>query len=139
MSRILADTGPLYAAYDSSDRYHQQAQQELSLLNQQQISIMLSGLVLAECHSLLLKRFNPTVGIRFLKDIEAGAILVYPSAVDFQVIPEVLQRYADQTITLCDAMTGVMGDRLSLPIWTYDFHFDVMGCKVWQQGRDLPD
>lgn len=42
-------------------------------------------------------------------------------------------RFPDQRITLCDAVTAVLSKRLILPVWTYDYHFDVMQVPVWRQ------
>ncbi len=32
---------------------------------------------------------------------------------------------------LVDATLAVLSDRLELPVWTYDFHFDVMQIDMW--------
>lgn len=45
---------------------------------------------------------------------------------------EIPLRYPDQSITLFDAILAVLSDRLALPIWTFDHHFDVMGSDVWR-------
>ena len=39
-------------------------------------------------------------------------------------------QYPDQTITLVDATTAVLSAKMNIPIWTYDYHFDVMGSLV---------
>lgn len=132
MRGIIADTGPLYAAYDSSDSYHCQAHQEIAMAAQQSLPVVLPYLVFAECHNLLLKRFDPMVGLRFLQEMVAGTMLLNPDREDYQLAIQLLQRYPDQTITLCDATTAAVSTRLGLPVWTYDFHFDVMGTVIWR-------
>ncbi|KKI98127.1 type II toxin-antitoxin system VapC family toxin [Prochlorothrix hollandica] len=132
MRGILVDTGPLYAAYDSSDRYHTRAQQELIVLSQQCLPIILIYPVLAECHNLLLKRFGTEVGLGFLQDMKTGTILLSPEPEDYDAGIKSLQNYIDQTITLCDATIAAVSRRLKLSTWTYDFHFDVMRCQVWR-------
>jgi hypothetical protein len=32
------------------------------------------------------------------------------------------------------AVTAVVGRRLSMPVWTYDHHFDVVRVEVWRNG-----
>ncbi len=132
MRGIIADTGPLYAAYDSSDFYHRQAHQEIATAAQQNLPVLLPYLVFAECHNLLLKRFDPMVGLRFVQEMVAGTTLLNPVGEDYETAIQSLQRYSDQTITLCDATTAALSTRLGLPVWTYDFHFDVMGSVIWR-------
>lgn len=132
MRGVLADTGPLYAAYDSSDRYHDRAQQELIVFSQQPLPVIVIYPVLTECHNLLLKRFGIGVGLRFLQDMKAGAILMSPDLKDYDGSITLLQNYKDQAITFCDATIASVSKRLKLSVWTYDFHFDVMNSQVWR-------
>ena len=32
-----------------------------------------------------------------------------------------------------DATTAVLSAKMNIPIWTYDYHFDVMGSLVWRE------
>jgi predicted nucleic acid-binding protein len=43
-----------------------------------------------------------------------------------------IQRYSDQPITLADGVLAVLSQRLSLPVWTFDHHFDVMRANRWR-------
>ena len=49
------DTGPLYAAYDPSDRYHAQAIAEVQRLDAENCAVILPYPVMLETHSLILK------------------------------------------------------------------------------------
>lgn len=131
MKGVLADTGPLYAAYDSSDSYHSEAQRSLKLLAQQSLPVILAYPVLLECHNLLLKRFGTPTGLRFLQEMKAGTLMINPNSVDYDRAIQMLGTYEDQRITLCDATIAVISQRLKLPIWSYDFHFDVMRSQRW--------
>ncbi len=51
---------------------------------------------------------------------------------DYRRALERLLGYRDQDFSLFDAVTAVMGERLGLPVWTYDHHFDVMRTEVWR-------
>lgn len=33
---------------------------------------------------------------------------------------------------MADAINAEISDRLQIPMWTYDHHFDVMGSRVWR-------
>jgi hypothetical protein len=41
-------------------------------------------------------------------------------------------RYPDQSITLFDATTASISQRLRVPIWIYDFPFDVINSIIWR-------
>jgi predicted nucleic acid-binding protein len=41
-------------------------------------------------------------------------------------------RCSDQPITLFDALLATLSAELSLPVWTYDKHFDVMKAEIWR-------
>jgi predicted nucleic acid-binding protein len=43
-----------------------------------------------------------------------------------------VSRYPDQKITLVDAIVAVLSEKMNLPVWSYDYHFDVMGIPVWR-------
>jgi uncharacterized protein len=133
MKGILADTGPLYAAYDPSDRYHSQALAEVDRCVNQDIFV--SYPILLETHSLILKRLGISIGLRFLQELSAGATLIHPTTTDYTSATDILQRFPDQTITLFDATTAAIAQRLPLSVWTYDFHFDVMGIAIWNSIR----
>lgn len=132
MNGIIADTGPLYAAYDPSDRYHAQAIAEVQRLEAQNSTVILHYPVMRETHSLILKRLGIQVGLRFIQEISMGSELIQPSSDDYDRATQLLNRFPDQSITLFDATTAALSQRLNLPVWTYDFHFDVMGCGVWR-------
>ena len=136
MKDILADTGPLYAAYDPSDRYHSQALAEIDRLTEQNINTLVPYPILLETHSLILKRLGISIGFRFLQEISAGATIMQPAIGDYMAATKMLQYFPDQTITLFDATTAAIAQRLNLSIWTYDFHFDVMSIRVWNQARE---
>ena len=61
-----------------------------------------------------------------------GAEIIQPSSDDYDRAIQLLDRFPDQSITLFDSTTAVLSQRLNSPVWTYDFHFDVMGCKAWR-------
>lgn len=131
MKWVIADTGPLYAAYDPSDQYHAQALQSVQRLEVESLIAIVPYPVLLETHNLILKRLGIQVGLRFLQDISVGAELIHPAAADYELAIQQLYRLPDQTITLCDATTAAISRRLEQPVWAYDFHFNVMGVMVW--------
>jgi predicted nucleic acid-binding protein len=97
MNGILVDTGPLYAAYDVSDRYHLQAQTEIQAVNQQNLAVFLSYPVFLESHNLLLKRLGIVAGLRFIQEMTEGTVLIQPIAEDYQVSSQLLRQYSESS------------------------------------------
>jgi predicted nucleic acid-binding protein len=129
---VLADTGPLYAAYDPSDRYHAQALAEIERLTNQKLTVLVPYPIFLEAHSLIVKRLGTMIGFRYMQEIAAGADFLQPTIADYQAATQLIQHYSDQAITLFDATTTAISQRLKLAVWTYDFHFDVMQATVWR-------
>ena len=105
---------------------------EVQRLEAQNCAVILPYPVMLETHSLILKRLGIQVGLRFIQEISMGTEIVQPSSDDYDRVIQLLNRFPDQSITLFDATTAALSQRLNSPVWTYDFHFDVMGCEVWR-------
>ena len=69
---IVIDTGPLFAIYDSSDRYHNSVRE---YIEQMRPSISLSPYVLAELDYLVQTRFGAKVELSMLNDISNGSFI----------------------------------------------------------------
>ncbi|CAN1213386.1 hypothetical protein TUMEXPCC7403_24485 [Tumidithrix helvetica PCC 7403] len=61
-----------------------------------------------------------------------SAKFVNPTLEDYLQSKEKASMYPDQTITLVDATIAILSEKMNLPVWTYDYHFDVMGTPVWR-------
>jgi predicted nucleic acid-binding protein len=55
-----------------------------------------------------------------------------PHRDDYLAAARRLRSFADQPITLSDAVVAVLANQLFLSVWTFDHHFDVMGAAVWR-------
>ena len=132
MHGVLADTGPLYAAVDPDDRYHSRAQEQLRALDDENRSVVVAYPTLLEAYTLVLHRLGgPTAG-RWLEDVRAGTASLNPTTDDYLAAVGLAKRFPDQTITLFDATVAALAMRLSIPVWTYDHHFDAMQSWVWR-------
>lgn len=132
MRAVIADTGPLYAAFDPGDQYHTQSQAELQQLDQENLAIIILYPTILEAYSLVLQRFDTQLALMFLESLVAGAELINPTINDYLAAQEKVVRYPDQRITLFDALAATVAIRLKLPVWTYDYHFDIMQIQVWR-------
>lgn len=88
--------------------------------------------IFLEAHSLIVKRLGTLIGFRYTQEIAAGADFLQPTIANYEDATQLIQRYSDQAITLFDATTTAIAQRLELAIWTYDFHFNVMQATVWR-------
>jgi predicted nucleic acid-binding protein len=61
-----------------------------------------------------------------------GSVLVNPTADDYGAAATRVRAYPDQPVTLADVVLVVVSVRLQCPVWTYDYHFDLMQAPVWR-------
>lgn len=132
MRRVLADTGPLYALVDRDDRLHSRARREVLVLEEQCISPMVATPVLAEGYNLVLRRLGGSVARTWCSQLITGSGLLNPSTDDYLAAAARLVRYDDQPISLTDAVVAELADRLQVPVWTFDHHFDLLEITVWR-------
>ena len=131
---VLADTGPLYAAADPSDDHHERAQGDIRRLNSEGVGVTVAYPTLCECHSLVLYKLGAGAAQGWLGEIEGGSFLMNPTPEDFREAAGLIREYRDQALSMFDAVTAVVSRRLSMPVWTYDHHFDVVRVEVWRNG-----
>lgn len=129
---VLSDTGPLYALADPSDQYHRRALRELHALTNEGRAIAIAYPTLAECYTLVLRRLGRTYSGLWLDEILERSILVNPEAADYIAGCSLIAKFHDQSLTIFDAVSAVVGTRLQAPVWTYDRHFDLIGVLRWR-------
>ncbi len=132
MRAVLADTGPLYAAVDSDDQYHERARKQLQTLEDEGLSVVLAYPTLLEAYTLILYRLGHPTTLRWLEDVRAGTTLLNPTPQDYRDATVLVGRFPDQSISLFDATLATLASRSGLPVWTYDHHFDSMQTPVWR-------
>lgn len=132
MRAVLVDTGPLYALATSSDQYHARAYAEVRKLEHDRLAVVTSYPTLFETYSLLLRRLLPERAHEWLRVTTQQVGILSPEARDYDGAIRKVMRYQDQTLSLHDGLLAVLGERLGLPIWTFDADFDMMGVEVWR-------
>lgn len=132
MTAVLADSGPLYALAFASDQYHVQARAELERLAADRLKVMISYSTVVESHSLILRRAAPEYALTWLTTIRTTGDFIAPTEDDYVNAIQLIQRNRDQRITLADGVVAATSQRLKLPVWTYDHHFDVMRIDRWR-------
>jgi predicted nucleic acid-binding protein len=129
---VLADTGPLYAARDRDDSHHRRSQDELGRLRSRNLKVVVPYPALLESYTLVMRELGIREAHGFLNEVVHGSIFENATAEDYRKATSRVFRYADQDITLVDAVIAEMSDRLAAPVWTFDHHFDVMTVAVWR-------
>jgi hypothetical protein len=61
-----------------------------------------------------------------------GSAAINPEPSDYLAAVARIQRNADQSITLFDAVLAEVRRRGAVPIWIYDHHFRIMRCSEWR-------
>jgi hypothetical protein len=98
----------------------------------ERMSVVVVYPVLWECYSLIVRRHPLTSAHAWITEVQNNSYLVAPNGDDELAAIRLPPRYADQPITLFDAILAVMNVRFDLPVWTLDHHFDVMRVSVWR-------
>jgi len=128
----LADTGPLYAARDPDDSFHRRSQDELKILRSRNLKVVVPYPTLLESYTLVMRELGIRDAHGFLDEVVHKSIFENATAEDYRKASSGVLPHADQAITLVDAVIAEMSDRLGAPVWTFDYHFDVMGANVWR-------
>lgn len=122
----LIDSGPLYALFDRSDSYHEQAKQVIKDFRGQLIT---NVAVLQEVHFLL--AFHPPSQLAFLEWMHTGPIILEPiTKDDLARLHQLMKKYADVPMDLADGALVMQAERLELHrIITVDSDFRVYRLK----------
>lgn len=129
---VLADTGPLYAALDPTDDNHDRAQRDIEFLNGEGLGVAVTYPTLCEGYSLVLYKLGIGRAHGWLGEVRGYAVLLNPTPEDYWAAADRIAGYRDQDLSLFDAIAAVVSEQRSLPVWSYDHHFDVMGVEVWR-------
>jgi hypothetical protein len=107
---LIADSGAIYALYDSRDRHHAAVAE---IIDQEAGTIVLPMAVLAEIDYLLRVRLGHRAVSRFLEGIQTGGYVLEPfTAADVNRCYALLQTYASLNLGLADAAVIATAERL---------------------------
>lgn len=126
MKKILIDSGPLIALFDSSDRYHSKALEFI-----QQNSSHLITTIASITETLHLLDFNRNAQIDFLEWISRGSVEVHNiENSDFERLKELTEKYRDLPMDFADSCLVFLAEKLSInTIATIDRDFSVYRIK----------
>jgi predicted nucleic acid-binding protein len=128
------DTSALIAFADRSDNYHAL----FARLFADPPELVTTALVVAEGHGWFLRRYDQTRALMFLSLVESlrPLTIVDSGAADVKAATAVLRRFADQRLTLTDAVgLGLMKTRRIQTCWSTDRHLALNGVALVIDGR----
>ncbi|HEX7479629.1 MAG TPA: PIN domain-containing protein [Polyangiales bacterium] len=126
---ILIDTNVLVALVDERDRLHKKAVRDL---RKHRGPFGVTSVVLSESCFLLEEGYLRRRLVALLERLPV--IAIEPESPWWSDVFTWLDRFAEHTPDLCDALLVMLSSRLSAPIWTYDAEFR----QVWRRPDGKP-
>jgi len=122
MKKILIDSGPLIALFDSSDKYHQEAVHFIKT-NKYPLATTLASIT----ETLHLLDFNRNAQIDFLEWVHRGAVEIHNiENSDFKRLRELTEKYRDLPMDFADSCLVYLAEKLNLnTIATIDRDFTI--------------
>jgi len=122
MKKILIDSGPLIALFDSSDRYHQES---IDFIKKNKFSLVTTIASITETLHLL--DFNRNAQIDFLEWIGSGGVQIHDiQNKDFHRLKELTEKYRDLPMDFADSCLVYTAEQLGInTIATIDRDFTV--------------
>jgi predicted nucleic acid-binding protein len=122
MKKILIDSGPLIALFDSSDKYHHQA---VDFIKTNKFHLVTTLASITETLHLL--DFNRNAQLDFLDWVHRGAVEIYNiENIDFERLRELTEKYRDLPMDFADSCLVYLAEKLNLnTIATIDRDFTI--------------
>jgi predicted nucleic acid-binding protein len=126
MNKILIDSGPLIALFDSSDKFHKKT---VAFIKENSSSLITTIASITEALHLL--DFNRNAQLDFIEWIIRGGVEIADiSNSDFRRIKELTEKYRDLPMDFADSCLVYLAERLSIhTIATIDRDFSVYRIK----------
>ncbi|MGE5578766.1 MAG: type II toxin-antitoxin system VapC family toxin [Bacillota bacterium] len=122
MAAVIVDTSAIYALLDRSDANHAQAVVILGKLRDNGDVVVMTNLVLAETHALLLSKLGYTAARTWLRGQIWPVERVLPE--DEERAVDIVYSYEDKTFSYTDATTFAVAERLGIEqAFAFDRHF----------------
>ncbi|PZV23075.1 MAG: hypothetical protein DCF12_19695 [Snowella sp.] len=92
--------------------------------------VVISFPVYIETYSLLLYRLGFEQATRFSQNCLESTNLLNPTEKQYLEAIKKVKQFPDQTINIVDALTAILANELNIPVWTYDYHFNVTRISI---------
>jgi len=129
MAAAIVDTSAIYALLDRSDANHAQAVGILEKLRDSGDSVVITNLILAETHALLLSKLGYAAARSWLRAQVWPVERVLPE--DEVRAVDIICSYEDKTFSYTDATTFAVAERLGIRrAFAFDKHFVQFGLAL---------
>lgn len=134
MKKILIDSGPLIALFDSSDKYHSKA---IEFIKSNKLQLITTIASITETLHLL--DFNRNAQIDFLEWVSRGAVEISNiENSDFERLKELTEKYRDLPMDFADSCLVLLAEKLSInTIATIDRDFSIYRIKGKKKFRTI--
>lgn len=132
-AEFFVDTSAWYALVVAADPNHDGLAGALRAQLSRRRRPVMTNLVVAETHALLLRRRSHRTALAFLRSAVLPPNLIVHSTPELEQVAfrDWLERFADQDFSLADAVSfAVMTERRIEEVLTLDHHFTVAGFRA---------
>ena len=131
MAEVLIDTSAVYALLDRSDRNHTAAVGCLRALRDARDDVMLTNLLVAESHALILVRLGSALARRWLLGLSWP--VERATLDDERRARDIIDQWADKEFSYTDAVSfAVMERRRIRSALAFDRHFEQFGWHLFR-------
>ena len=134
MNKILIDSGPLIALFDSSDKYHQKT---VDFVKSNQYPLVTTIASITETLHLL--DFNGNAQLDFMEWVSRGGVEIFNiESTDFKRIRELTEKYRDRPMDFADACLVLLAEKSGInTIATIDRDFSIYRIKGRKKFKTL--
>lgn len=127
--RVFVDSSAYFILANAKDADHLSARSLLRQLEGERRRFFTTNFILAETHALLLKRLNPSLAFRFVRQIyQSSTTIVRVKESDEDRAWEIIAQYDDKDFSFTDAASFAVMERLGITYaFTFDHHFAQYG------------
>lgn len=126
MKKILIDSGPLIALFDSSDKHHKKT---VEFIKKNKFTLVTSIASITETLHLL--DFNRNAQLDFIEWVSRGGVDIHDiQNIDFQRLKELTEKYRDLPMDFVDSCLVYLAEKLNIDnIATIDRDFTIYRIK----------
>ena len=129
MRQIFIDTSAYFALADEEDKNHQAASGKMQQLIRERASFTTTNIVIAETHTLTLKRIGYKTALEVIERIYSSQIRIYRiREADEKKALDIIRKYTDKDFPFVDALSFAVMEKLHITqAFTFDKHFTQYG------------
>ncbi len=130
----MVDTSAIYALLDKSDNMHEEAKSCLNILAKDNIMVIVTNFIVAECHALIASRLNHKLARYWLMNLHWPIERIL--AEDEKKARDIIFTYNDKSYSYTDATTFAVMERLDInTAFAFDQHFTQYGFILFNTRR----